>query len=250
MKGYVVMRYLVLFVCLVSSLTCQGATLPGSEFALFFVPGLPSLILWAIPLLMIVLMGYSSTVYSLIENPKSRRDIWLSEQEKLQFLAAHLHLSRAIQKKQDAIDWAERTNVSRNKDGQYSIRSNRGKEIRATINQSNAAIDQSKRTITWLRSKPHRKWYAFNIKMQLAVASLLGMGGCLLAAFVALLFCKGLSVSNGFSFWKNVLSISAEAGLFSLVVGSVGILFFYRKPALEYFDEPPIVTTDNVKTWG
>lgn len=244
------MRHLVLFVCLVSSLTCQGATPPGSEFALFFVPGLPSLILWAIPLLMIILLGYSSTVYSLIENPKSRRDLWLSEQEKLKFMATHLHLSRAIHKKKDAVDWAERSNVSKNKDGQYSIRSNRGKEIRATINQSNATIDQSKRTISWLRSKPHRKWFELNIRLQLAVASLLGLGGFLLAALVALLFCKGLSVSNGFSFWKNVLAISAQTGLFSLVLGSVGILLFYRKPALVYFDEPPIVTTDNVNTWG
>lgn len=244
------MHYLVLFVYLVSSLTCQGATLPGSEFALFFVPGIPSLILWVIPLLLLILLGYSSTVYSLIENPKSRRDLWLSEQEKVKFLATHLHLSRAIHKKQDAIDWAERTNVSKNKDGQYSMRSNRGKEIRATINQSNATIDQSKRTISWLRSKPHRKWFELNIRLQLAIASLLGMGGCLLAALVALFFCKRLSLSNGFSFWKNVLAISAEAGLFSLVFGGVGVLLFYRKPALEYFDEPPIVTKDNVNTWG
>jgi len=120
----------------------------------------------------------------ILKGVASRRYFWLTAQEKRRFKILHKKTLEAKRKKVDAVACAESAGITKNQDGQYSARSNQGKEIRRTIDDSNEIIKNAGRELNELANKPLDGWIEADKCFQNLRAAKWGIsnGGVLLQA--------------------------------------------------------------------
>jgi len=89
-------------------------------------------------------------------------DYWLNEEEKNEFKTLFVRRKEyaeiiAVKERK-----AQEIGIHRNKDGQYSTRSNLGKEIRETYGSYKPLIEEIDERLNELREQPLEKWQEFN----------------------------------------------------------------------------------------
>lgn len=86
---------------------------------------------------------------------------WLDDAEKTEFARLHNEVYQAQVAIKNAKIEAESANISKNADGQYSVRSKRGKEIREKIDRNSAVLRSSLYEYEELKELPRNRWQHF-----------------------------------------------------------------------------------------
>lgn len=89
---------------------------------------------------------------------KLPNDFWLDEREKERFKEISSNIPIANNNVVQAKNAGERENVSKNMDGSFSNRSNRGKEINKVINENQSYIDDNLWRLQMLEMQPIDDW--------------------------------------------------------------------------------------------
>tara|TARA_R110001606_G_C15355651_1_gene647992 strand:+ start:114 stop:884 length:771 start_codon:yes stop_codon:yes gene_type:complete len=89
---------------------------------------------------------------------KTETDFWLNEQEKEHFKEMSENIPIAFRNVMNARNAGEEENISKNQNGSFSNRSNRGKEINSIINENQSYLDNNLWRIKLLESKPINDW--------------------------------------------------------------------------------------------
>ncbi len=176
-------------------------------------------------------------------------DFWLNVEEKKTFSAASKELLIAIDEVKKVERLALENNISRNKDGSFSARSNLGKEIRATLEHYKPIITVKKSVYTNLRKKPQARWNDFSLMYQKAKAFQYALVGWI---FLIVFFPVYEKILNSTEFFQNsemttwfILFICAVISLIVYVLS--GQKFKYKTE--QYSPYPPEVTLKNLNNY-
>lgn len=166
-------------------------------------------------------------------------NIWLSFEEKQEFVAVYKEYSESANRINYAHHLAKRHNVSINKDGSYSRRSKVGKEINVILEREEPRYNRFKERLSELSVLPEKMYrkVIFNI-------SFLTSAKYALASWV-ISFCIAY-----FMYGKQAMESSFYSGVIS--VGCMLAFFFFLKGGIKEsladkgIQEPPSVEINNV----
>lgn len=89
---------------------------------------------------------------------KTASDFWLNEEEKKHFKEMSENIPIAFRNVMNAKNAGEEENISKNQNGSFSNRSNRGKEINSIINENQSYLDSNMWRINLLETQPINDW--------------------------------------------------------------------------------------------
>lgn len=118
-------------------------------------------------------------------------DFWLTESEKDEFIDAYNRLVETIGTKESANKEANEKGLSRNKDGRISLRSNRGKQLRAIIESADERLPGLRSQLNHWQQLPVKRFKRFVNGFRQASALAAGLVAFALAAILNEFFLKG-----------------------------------------------------------
>lgn len=137
----------------------------------------------------IVLIGGSlhykskiKTKYSNLKGTKS--DFWLSPEEKQRFAKVATALGAAINSINKIKERGREEGLSKNRDGSFSRRSKRGKEINVAIEKCQTIIDGNISEYSQLKKLPQARWKQFSAAVIRTQAFLYGFCAWVLGAII------------------------------------------------------------------
>jgi hypothetical protein len=199
----------------------------------------------AIPFYCLYLMVTSKIkVKNLLADSRGKHHFWLTDELKSRFKILNHNLAVARSNKNHAIRDAEISGISKNNDGQYSMRSNKGKEVRRIIDESNEFIENATREITEIQDKPHSDWKQADIAFRNTCASWCGLiGFALCLPFCIALIKQEPEITKGVIVFLWCLACLG-GGLFYVIAK-----YLFPSPIRQHFTEPPQVDMTNVDQW-
>lgn len=200
-------------------------------------------------------------------------DFWLGHEEKNEFKTKMTELANCMAKINNAESKGNEAGISRNNDGQFSARSNLGKEIRQIFNTCLPIKNELAKRLYELQKQPLKKWKKFN-----SIASNSKATTITLNIWVGItLFCLILAYRKGGFEFENMyqyliasykyvfikmLSLGTDSGndliyplnaVQTIIFPFAGTLisFFICKGifsdyGMKFSPEPPKVTLDNI----
>jgi hypothetical protein len=156
-------------------------------------------------------------------------DFWLNLDEKERFKKLNLELIYRYDSIEYLHSQAVKHNVSKNKNGNYSNRSNMGKTINEKLKEFKTGLSSIEREFNELKSKPSKDWDSF-------ISEMSSDYGVLYASMVSML-----------SF--IILIITHQPTAICLIPGIVTFFVSYsifNKKYLNNYPKPPLVSVDNV----
>ena len=99
----------------------------------------------------------------------------LTQAEKIRLNTLTEMLNGAIEKRDRAISEAYSAGITKNQDGQFSMRSHLGKKLRQEIDSSQELISEASPEIEELRNRPANAWKKFTAAYDERSASILGL---------------------------------------------------------------------------
>jgi cation transport ATPase len=184
----------------------------------------------------------------ILEKLTGLHHFWLSPDEKKRFKILCNMTVEANENKTKAIQYAENTGITKNQDGQYSVRSQKGKEVRQIINNSDELIENANREIEELQNKPFADWEKADECFRDSNASVCGLFGFIVALPICVLQIKNPAQyfgGNDFNYIAWWCAASLIGGLIYLIPK-----FLLSSPSRLYFEEPPLVDMSNVDSWN
>lgn len=229
----------------------------GSVFLLIFFAILIVLII-ATPLVLIG--GYFfykrklKNEYSSLNGDES--DFWLSHVEQGDYIQLAHTLSHAYTAIDDAKLKGRNEGVSQNQDGQFSARSNLGKELRNIIGSNERTIENNKDNYNYLRFLPQSRWEEFSNTVIRTQSFLIGFYSWLTAGIIFIFIYSNSFLSGVETFIKlPVLAMDGAltGGDWKMLLGTtaIAIASYFIKSFLsqgipkELSPIPSEVTPDN-----
>lgn len=221
----------------------------------------------ATPLVMVLGTLFSVFAYLKIKNSikGDYSDFWLTSSEKSDFRTVAVGLVEAIENIEKAVEIGDKEGIAHNKDGSFSLKGNRGKEIQGIINTNTNIKHKYLPIYENLKSLPQERWLNFR-KIYTRFYSFLGASVAWLFITGILIrkmftsFSDGVTAVFGFPFdllngtkhenydihlqWK-VLIISAIVCLLVYLV----VMFTTRDSANKVSPIPPEVNLDNLNKY-
>lgn len=197
---------------------------------------------------------------------KNISDFWLDENETRRFEQLDSKLRIASRNVEFALEQADAEGIIKNKDGSFSKRSKRGKEINAELYENQSYIDSNFDEYDDLQEAPYSKWFALR-KVFININSFFGVFLLWIASFIYL-FKK--DVSN--SFFKVIDIVKYYFGdltdipelkddwetsfilvlVYSSLISIVGYLIGRIIGAIRYgnsYEMPPMVNNENLNSY-
>lgn len=129
--------------------------------AIFIIVILGQYLLIFVPIIVFIILIFYSIKWKIQEKKhpyKSIKDFWLDDNEKITFESICSKLANARTNIESLIKQGNNENISKNMDGSFSNRSNRGKEINRELNINNNQYNKSLPRFEYYSSKPYLKW--------------------------------------------------------------------------------------------
>jgi len=197
---------------------------------------------------------------------KSISDFWLDDEEAKRFELLDSNLRIAQRNVKSFIEQGNSEGISKNKDGSFSSRSKRGKEINAGLSENQGYIDNHIYEYDDLKESPYSKWFSLR-KIFINFNSFIGVFFVWVAAFIYF-FIKDVSSSLSkivdiVNFYFGDLMVILDmpdnwesAFIWVLVYASlISVLGYFIGRVMgsirfkAAFEEPPLVNIENLKTY-
>lgn len=218
----------------------------------------------------IIFIFYIKYNFELKKYNTAERDIntfWLTSSEKRQYKKLLVGIVTAEGKISHAEKVAKKAGISRNMDGQYSVRSNVGKQVREVIDTNERILLNLERELSYLSYLPYRRWEEVWGRFPSVMASKMAAKNTLWVWFSCVVLFAAL-------FWQNIWIGIARIFLFPINlfgeaplppgewVWILGITFVTLVAAMIFFHfgeknaesvmppPPPTATEHNYLSWG
>jgi len=113
----------------------------------------------------VAVLGALFTLFSYLNKRRKVRgsfsDFWLNEQEKSEFETVANKLGEALENINKANKIGDSEGLARNKDGSFTLRGNRGKEVQGFINSNQSVVNKYNPIFQYLKSLPQDRWLKF-----------------------------------------------------------------------------------------
>ena len=170
---------------------------------------------------------------------------WLDDFEKNQFI----NLNNEVQKQKEIIAaahlYAIKNNVSKNKDGRYSARSNAGKKVLSVLSSAEPIYQESQIQLNLLSLEPKNNWDKLNQCLKKQNAAVWGILFWIIV-FIWLVFPINKQIID-FSSAMGVLLVPAFLSSLSAVLFA-GLVYLVSRGAKKV-PKPPVVTMENLNTY-
>lgn len=179
--------------------------------------------------------------------PKSISDFWLDPSEKQQFKTTLHNLLIINNKIDEAHLMAAEHNISINKDGSYSKRSNKGKEICAIIDKYTPMKIISEQEIISLQQQPYRSWESYTDLLSQLKSCYISMTSWIIG-FIVICYYYQL---DSFMTFKNYVTFNSSHHMIFIISGVISIVVFFIcniliKHRIIIPPKPPIVSIENL----
>lgn len=204
----------------------------------------------AAPLIFLILYLINQIAYLASDRKRKRNFFWLTYDERELFKSRWEDFVAALKMKEYVEVAVEREGIQLNQNGQISVRSYRGKELRSKLDDANYVIKNASPLLDELQNKPRKQ----RKKCRKHYSNAFAFGLSLLALFYIVYdTLNTLNVSQIIE--KIKLNQSDEAGG-AMIVGVFVMLLTYVVVKLIFwvifsirFRKPPVVTIENVDTY-
>lgn len=203
------------------------------------------------PLLLILWMYYSYSCLSRLEKEFSNKvisDFWLNLDQKIDYRNINASLGERYREIEKLQEMAYSSNISKNKDGSYSNRSNLGKKINEGLRVNNKGLASLEYRFKDLKNMPLKSWEKFvsNLSTEYGVQFFTGFA---LISYI-ILFIIYFKFSKIFSKTEpKEFFLSLKIILLSVGFGFIAFLIsksISKKNIISSYPKPPIVHMDNL----
>jgi hypothetical protein len=202
----------------------------------------------ATPIILLVGYFYSKSKFNEIGKNLSNSvsDFWLTDKEKEQYKDTYDEYNKALNIIEKAHKKAEKANISKNKDGSYSLRSNLGKEISHTLEESEPFRDSLESDLDDFQQTPLNKWKSFNEHASRERIFLYSFYfWCVVNIYYFIKY--GFNSTKIIQAYRDI-SISSPLTIAAVLTIFVFIIFYFviDDRGTQFSPIPPEVTMDNV----
>jgi hypothetical protein len=193
-------------------------------------------------------------------------DFWLDKDEIDRFELLDSNLRIAQRNVKALIEQGNAEGISKNKDGSFSSRSKRGKEINAGLSENQGYIDNNIYEYDDLKETPYSKWFSLR-KMFINFNSFIGVFSIWVASFIYF-FIKDVSSSLSkvvdiANYYFGDLAVISDMGdnwestftwvlVYASLISVLGYFIGRVMGSVRFkaaFEEPPLVNIDNLKSY-
>lgn len=180
---------------------------------------------------------------SLKRNPS---DFWLSNKEKQTFIHLYQQKKQYATSIKSAHNLALQHNISINKDGNYSIRSKVGKQVRQLLDELTPLHEKTASELADLAELPQNRWQQFDQNIRNLFACKLGIIVWTLTLMCMLIYARLHPTTPNDSnspFSTQIFPAIIGASIISGII--YAILYFGQQGAKKFSPKPPIVNAEN-----
>lgn len=205
--------------------------------------GLLAVVLAASPLIFLVLYLINQIAYLSSDKRRKRDFFWLTYDERELFKSSWEDFSAALRTKKYVEAAVEREGIRLNQNGQISVRSYRGQDLKAQLDNANYVIGQTAPVIEALENRPQKQ----RKKGRKHYSSAWGFGLSLLV-FLGFV-CYGSNTLNVSQIIEQMKSGQTGDAIGAMLLTFVVVKLVFFAIFSIRFRKPPLVTMENVDTY-
>ena len=220
------------------------------------------LIVLITPIVLIIGYFYNSSKFNEIKKLLTGKmsDFWLDTDEKNDFKEKYAQLNEVKQIIQNANDEGVNAGLSLNKDGSFSARSNKGKEIRAILTKYQPMKISLTNYLVDMQYVPINRWTVYNNYLRNSISFRWAFISWIVSLIVSSTIVSGNVFYAYWSLLSNIFNENkikvAESDLNALIIvtGISIVIYFIFKFILKnvgekYTPKPEVVTLNNVDSY-